>query len=138
MSDRDARAAMNTVLKDGSFMITACDDGSETALVTVRGKDHDFTPEELLEMAESLVKTAKFLDHREEQSQIIFVLRTPKTGGELDGYVFQDEAHSIGWMAQPCAREGYHVERWLAREVPCPCRRGLYWEKLRRAEDCKP
>jgi len=51
------------MLKDGAFTLTIVA-GEETALVTVRGKDHDFTHRELDELAKELHRGAKLLKRR--------------------------------------------------------------------------
>ncbi len=57
---------MSTILKDGAIMVTASQ-GSETALVTIRGKDHDFTPEQLRRFATALTDAAELLESRSEE-----------------------------------------------------------------------
>ena len=52
--------SINEVFKDGAVTITALR-GHPTALLTVRGKDHDFTPKELEEFAAALLKAKKLL-----------------------------------------------------------------------------
>lgn len=53
---------MNRVFKDGAVAITQID-GQETALLTVRGKDHDFTAQELREFAQSLLSAAERIEY---------------------------------------------------------------------------
>ena len=45
-------------LKDGLIQLTYID-GHPSALLTVRGKDHDLTPAEMLELADALTSAAK-------------------------------------------------------------------------------
>ena len=54
---------MNVMLKDGAFTITIVP-GDETAMVTVRGKDHDFTHRELDKLAKELHRGARLLKRR--------------------------------------------------------------------------
>ena len=54
---------MNKVFKDGAFTVTTVS-GTETAMLTVRGKDHDFTPSELDKLAAALHQASKLLKKR--------------------------------------------------------------------------
>jgi len=51
---------MNKTMKDGAITITVA--GPDTALLTVRGKDHDMTSEELLELSATLKHAAWLLN----------------------------------------------------------------------------
>ena len=48
----------NARLKDGAIQLTYID-GHLSALLTVRRKDHDLTPAEMLELADALTNAAK-------------------------------------------------------------------------------